>query len=209
MTATELLLIRHGEDWSRADAAGSQSAQGLTGHGLAQAQALAAYLAQEVARLGTIAALYSSPLLRCLETATPIAHALRLTANLAPQLRPDGDEPERVGRFLTQLCEVHRSGRVVVVGHASTLTAASSAFSRATTGSSDFALATLGHGWLSRWRQEDEQPERTATWTLLQHCDLEQLRLDFPHATPTTQPAAPPRRSQRADLPTGRTGERR
>jgi len=207
VTTTELLLIRHCEGWTRSDAAGSQSVQGLTGRGVAQAQALAAYLVQEVARLGTVVALYSSPLLRCLETATPIAQALRLTANLAPQLRPDGEEPERAARFLMQLCEVHRAGRVVVVGHASTLAAASSAFSRATTGSGDFAMATLGHGWLSRWRHEDEQPERTAAWTLLQHCDLEQLRLDFPHAGPTTQPAALPRRSQRADLPTGPVGE--
>lgn len=185
---TEFVLIRHCEGWTHSDAAGSQAVQGLTSRGVAQAQALAAYLVQEVARLGTVTALYSSPLLRCLETATPIAQALRLTTSLAPQLRPgrvDVFEPERIGRFLTQLCEAHRGGRVVVIGHAVTLAAASSVFQGLTTGSGGLALATLGHGWLSRWQREEQLSDRTETWMLTQHCDLQQLRLDF--STPTAR----------------------
>lgn len=212
---TELVLIRHCEGWTRSDAAGSQALQGLTGRGVAQAQALAAYLMQEVPRLGMVAAVYSSPLLRCLETATPIARALCLTAHLAPQLRPDGadDEPERTCRFLTHLCEAHRGGRVIVVGHAVTLSAASSVFPGAVKGPSVFSLATLGHGWLSRWQYDGEHSAQNGAWMLMQHCDLEQLRLGSrvsravdPQAA---QPVAATHRCQRTDLPTGLAGERR
>lgn len=208
MSTTELVLIRHCEGWTPSDAAGSQAVQGLTGRGVAQAQALAAYLVQEVPRLGTVAELYSSPLLRCLETATLIAQALRLTPKLAPQLRPGSaaGEAERVARYLAQLCEAHRGGRIVIIGDASTLSVASSVFAGATNGAGGLSLAALGHGWLSRWQHHDEKPDRAATWTLLQYCDLEQLRLDFPSASPTTQPTAAPRRFQRASLSTGPTG---
>ncbi|MEZ4865920.1 MAG: MSMEG_4193 family putative phosphomutase [Caldilineaceae bacterium] len=75
-TTTYVLLIRHGEnDWVGTDRlAGRTPGVHLNEKGKQQAQELAAMLSQQ-----PIAAVYSSPLERCMETAQPLAEALNLT----------------------------------------------------------------------------------------------------------------------------------
>jgi probable phosphoglycerate mutase len=72
---TFVLLIRHGENEYVAThkLAGRTAGVHLNDRGRAQADALVGYLAGQ-----PIAAVYSSPLVRCVETATPLAHALDL-----------------------------------------------------------------------------------------------------------------------------------
>ena len=72
---TFVLLIRHGENEYVAThkLAGRTAGVHLNDRGRAQADALVSYLAGQ-----PISAVYSSPLVRCVETATPLANALDL-----------------------------------------------------------------------------------------------------------------------------------
>ena len=78
---TYVLLIRHGEnDWVGTDRlAGRSPGVHLNDKGRQQAQELAQLLQQQ-----PIAAIYSSPLDRCLQTAQPLADALSLPVTLEP-----------------------------------------------------------------------------------------------------------------------------
>jgi len=83
--AAELFLIRHGDAIPGADEiipSGVYDDLPLSSIGREQAQALAE-------RLGKVpfAALYSSPLRRCLETASPLAEQLGMTVTVVPDLR--------------------------------------------------------------------------------------------------------------------------
>lgn len=70
---TRLVLVRHGQsEWNREHRIQGQSGAGLTEVGHAQAEGTAAW----VAATHPDAALVSSDLERCLQTAAPIAHAL-------------------------------------------------------------------------------------------------------------------------------------
>ncbi len=78
---TYLFLIRHGEnDWTKRGAlAGRTPCVALNEKGRKQAQQLAERLKAQ-----PISAVYSSPLLRCLETAQPLAGALNLSVSIEP-----------------------------------------------------------------------------------------------------------------------------
>ena len=72
--STRFILIRHGEtDWNKEDRFRGRSNISLNAAGLAQANEVAARYAD-----AKIAAVYSSPLPRALETATPLAAAHHL-----------------------------------------------------------------------------------------------------------------------------------
>ncbi len=77
---TTLLLIRHGENEyvAKGRLAGRLPGVHLNANGKKQAQTLAKILAQ-----APITAIYSSPLERCIETAQPLADALKL--NIIPR----------------------------------------------------------------------------------------------------------------------------
>jgi probable phosphoglycerate mutase len=82
-SATELLLIRHGEtDWNRRQTFQGQIDVPLNERGLAQAARLAQRLAEEPLDL-----LVASDLMRTRQTAAPLAEARRLDPQLAPALR--------------------------------------------------------------------------------------------------------------------------
>jgi len=78
---TYVLLVRHGEnEWvSTGKLAGRTPDVHLNDKGRAQAEALATYLA-----IQPIEAIYSSPLERCLETATPLAQTLGIAVQIEP-----------------------------------------------------------------------------------------------------------------------------
>ncbi len=78
---TYLFLVRHGEnEWTKRGAlAGRTPAVALNDKGLEQAQQVAQRLKEQ-----PISAIYSSPLLRCLETAQPLADALKLPVSIDP-----------------------------------------------------------------------------------------------------------------------------
>lgn len=78
---TYLFLIRHGENaWTERGAlAGRTPAVALNEKGQAQAQQVAERLREQ-----PLAAVYSSPLLRCLQTARPLAAALQLPVLVEP-----------------------------------------------------------------------------------------------------------------------------
>ncbi len=80
-TTTYLLLMRHGEnDWVGTNRlAGRTSGVHLNEKGRQQAEALADLLSQQ-----PIAAVYSSPLVRCVETAEPLATRLNLPLQEEP-----------------------------------------------------------------------------------------------------------------------------
>jgi probable phosphoglycerate mutase len=79
-----LLLARHGEtDWNRDNRFQGHTDIELNARGRAQAEELAAALA----RMGAIAAVYASPLLRAYETATIVAARLALEVTQVPDLR--------------------------------------------------------------------------------------------------------------------------
>lgn len=81
--STRFFLVRHGEtDWNRSDRFRGRSDIGLTEQGRWQAEQVAARLAT---RYGPVAAIYSSPLPRALQTAEPIAAA----HHLIPQAEAD------------------------------------------------------------------------------------------------------------------------
>jgi broad specificity phosphatase PhoE len=72
--STQFILVRHGEtEWNRVERFRGRADIPLNDTGRAQAQKLAARLAGEKIR-----AVYSSPLQRAVQTATPVAEALRL-----------------------------------------------------------------------------------------------------------------------------------
>src|SRR5688572_8025383 len=72
---TYILLVRHGEnEWvSSGKLAGRTPGVHLNEKGKAQAAQLAEFLSRQ-----PIDAIYSSPLVRCVETATPLANALNM-----------------------------------------------------------------------------------------------------------------------------------
>lgn len=88
----DLIIIRHGRperiDASEVQATGVAADPGLTDVGLAQAEAMAAWLSME-----QIDAVYTSPMRRALETAAPLEKALGLTATVEPGIEEfdDGD----------------------------------------------------------------------------------------------------------------------
>lgn len=86
---TEVVIVRHGESWTNLVGArsASESSLGLTRRGVEQAQKVAQLLAGDAENQGGFGVLYCSPRRRCLETATPIAEALRLKAVVVPELR--------------------------------------------------------------------------------------------------------------------------
>jgi broad specificity phosphatase PhoE len=83
MTSTRILLIRHGQSRGNAEGRfGGHTATPLSERGRAQAEATARALAAE-----NVTAIYSSDLLRAVETATPLADALDLEINRAEAFR--------------------------------------------------------------------------------------------------------------------------
>lgn len=80
---TWVLLVRHGEnEWvSSGKLAGRTPGVRLNEKGVQQAQALAKFLA-----IHPIGAIFSSPLERCIETATPLAEKLGLPVQVEPAL---------------------------------------------------------------------------------------------------------------------------
>jgi len=80
-STTYVLLIRHGEnDWVGTDRlAGRTSGVHLNEKGQQQAAELAQLLQQQ-----PITAIYSSPLERCMQTAQPVAEALKLPVTIEP-----------------------------------------------------------------------------------------------------------------------------
>jgi probable phosphoglycerate mutase len=81
--ATLLLLVRHGEnEWTESGKlAGRTPGVHLNDKGRAQAAQLAEFLARQ-----PLSALYSSPLVRCIETAQPLAERLQLPVVEEPGL---------------------------------------------------------------------------------------------------------------------------
>ncbi|HVF55799.1 MAG TPA: histidine phosphatase family protein [Pyrinomonadaceae bacterium] len=83
MESTRVLLIRHGQSQGNAEQRfGGHSATPLSGRGRAEAEATARALASE-----RIAALYSSDLLRAIETAEPLARLTGLEIRTTSALR--------------------------------------------------------------------------------------------------------------------------
>ncbi|MBX3013856.1 MAG: MSMEG_4193 family putative phosphomutase [Caldilineaceae bacterium] len=82
-STTYVLLIRHGEnDWVGTDRlAGRSPAVHLNEKGRQQAEELAQFLQQQ-----PIAAIYSSPLERCVETAQPLGQVLNLPVRIEPDV---------------------------------------------------------------------------------------------------------------------------
>jgi phosphoserine phosphatase len=79
---TRIILIRHGEsEWNISHLYTGQSDVALSGLGRAQAQCVAAYLADK-----GVTAIYSSPLLRARETAAPLAALTHLPIRIEPGL---------------------------------------------------------------------------------------------------------------------------
>lgn len=102
MTTTILLLIRHGEnDWvGKNRLAGRTPGVSLNERGQQQTQLLAQRLADQ-----PIAAVYSSPLERCLETAQPTADALKLPLQIAEGML-EADMGEWQGAELKELAKL-------------------------------------------------------------------------------------------------------
>jgi probable phosphomutase (TIGR03848 family) len=96
---TILLLIRHGEnDWlKKGILVGNTPGVALNQRGIEQARAL-----REALKSLPLRAIYSSPLQRALETATPLAEALRLPIQVRPGLA-DTDVGDWAGRELKEL----------------------------------------------------------------------------------------------------------
>ncbi|MCA1614025.1 MAG: histidine phosphatase family protein [Acidobacteria bacterium] len=83
MISTRILLIRHGQSRGNAEGRfGGHTATPLSGRGRAQAEATARTLAAD-----NVTAIYSSDLLRAVETAAPLADALDLEINRAEAFR--------------------------------------------------------------------------------------------------------------------------
>jgi len=80
---TYLFLIRHGEnEWTRTNRlAGRTEGVHLNERGQEQAAMLAQLLSEQ-----PITSIYSSPLVRCMETAQPVAEALGLTVQQEPRV---------------------------------------------------------------------------------------------------------------------------
>lgn len=102
MTATYLLLVRHGQnDWVRSNRlAGRTPGVYLNDTGKAQADRLA----QELADL-PISAVYSSPLERCMQTAQPTAAALGLDVQVEEGVI-ESDFGEWQGRKIAELSKL-------------------------------------------------------------------------------------------------------
>ncbi len=84
MMNTRLTLVRHGHtDWNGLGRYQGHAPIPLSERGLAQARCLAEALGQD----GSIAAVYSSDLLRCRQTAEPIAARLGLAVRCDPRFR--------------------------------------------------------------------------------------------------------------------------
>jgi broad specificity phosphatase PhoE len=83
MDTTRILLVRHGQSQGNAEGRfGGHSATPLSARGRAQADATARALSNE-----RVTAIYSSDLQRAIETAEPLARALKLEINRAEAFR--------------------------------------------------------------------------------------------------------------------------
>ena len=83
MDTTRILLVRHGQSQGNAERRfGGHSATPLSARGRAQAEATALALARE-----RVTAIYSSDLVRAVQTAEPLARALKLEINRDEALR--------------------------------------------------------------------------------------------------------------------------
>lgn len=102
MTTTILLLVRHGEnDWVGTNRlAGRTPGVHLNEKGRQQAQALAVRFKEQ-----PIAAVYSSPLERCVETAQPVADVLHLPLQIEEGVQ-EADFGEWQGQALKELAEL-------------------------------------------------------------------------------------------------------
>lgn len=107
MAGVELWLIRHGD---AEDGDGDDAARSLTPKGHAQAAAAAHVLA---ALDREFIALYTSPRVRAVETAGPVAEALGLEPHVHEALS-SGFGP---GDLATIILGLERDGRVILVGH--------------------------------------------------------------------------------------------
>lgn len=94
-----LLLVRHGQSqWNRERRIQGQAGPGLTDLGRKQAQRTAAWLAETAPD----AAVVSSDLPRCVQTATPVAEALGRDLQLRPGLR-ERDFGDWTGRLVSEV----------------------------------------------------------------------------------------------------------
>jgi alpha-ribazole phosphatase len=83
MDTTRILLVRHGQSQGNAEGRfGGHPATPLSAKGRAQAEATARVLANE-----RVTAIYASDLMRAVETAEPLARALKLEINRAEAFR--------------------------------------------------------------------------------------------------------------------------
>lgn len=95
---TTFYLIRHGmNDYIRRGIAGRMPGVHLNAEGKQQAEALAARLAAD-----GVAAIYSSPMERAVETAEPLARALGLSVRTEPGVH-EWNAGDFTGKFFTEL----------------------------------------------------------------------------------------------------------
>lgn len=86
--STDLILIRHGEtDWNRVKRIQGHIDVPLADSGMDQAQKLAARFADEAQAGARLDAIWTSDLMRAQQTAQPMAAALGLPVQFAPDLR--------------------------------------------------------------------------------------------------------------------------
>jgi probable phosphoglycerate mutase len=85
---TRVTIVRHGEALVNLEKGiAAEDCKGLTGRGRGQIEYAALHLAKQAAEIGGFDVLYASPRRRCVESAEPIAKALNLQVQFAPELR--------------------------------------------------------------------------------------------------------------------------
>jgi len=104
----ELLLVRHGIAEKQAP---QDALRALTDKGRARMERAAAGIARIVTG---VEAVYSSPLLRAMQTAQIVAAACGLAAADEQALLSPGGDPERLARWIDQL---PHDGTIALVGH--------------------------------------------------------------------------------------------
>jgi len=96
MVVSRILLIRHADAGDPDRWSGDDSKRPLTDKGRRQAQGLVGLLDEE-----RLAAVFSSPSVRCRETVSPLAEARRVAVGVAPQLA-EGADPQAALAWLAQ-----------------------------------------------------------------------------------------------------------